>query len=508
MRATTVQTDVQAEHAEPTGPAPAEGRPLFLSESDCRDIARRLTRLSSGGGVTAIAVWSHWSGHVNWARNRLMTSGDVRNNYIRVSRDISGTTNGMLLINQMTDSALAAAAQKAERWARIFGDQDAEWDLSFKRDLPEEATTPHLFSEATYQLDAEHRANAAIALTKASAAAGMLSAGQIEVSAHSMAVIDSLGHMRYVPYTQASYSVTVRDPQARGSGWAGVDWPDWNRIDASKLTALALEKCLKSRNPVAVEPGRFTTILEAQAVGDFVATLMEAGTLSRSCAQYYCGQPTAFSSPQQLIMYEQLGMTNLGKKVVDERISIWSDPMDPEAGFVPFNPRRFDVDQGSELRDVEVFHSAPWIKNGVLTQLAYDRDFAITELGLGTGLPAEEGFRMSGGTTSVEDMIAGTKRGLLVTRFDHVQLLDDRSQLQRGFTRDGLWLVEDGKISKAVKNMVFTESILAALNNIESLGVPQRVFRPGMGRLTIPRPAYVPALRVRDFSFTSLADAV
>jgi predicted Zn-dependent protease len=495
-------------YADPNDALPSDARPRFLSEADCADIARRLTRLSSGGGITAVAVWSHWSGHVNWARNRLLTSGDVRNNYIRVSRNISGTSNGMLLINQMTDAALAAAAQKAERWARVLGEQDSEWDLAFKRDIPEEGTAPQLFRDATYQLDAEHRATAAVALTKTSAAAGMLSAGQIEVSAHSVAVIDSLGHVRYVPYTQASYSVTVRDPEARGAGWAGVDWLDWDRIDTTKLTSVALDKCLSSRNPVAVEPGHYTTILEPQSVSDFVSPLIERGTLDRGCAEYDCSWPTVFSGAQPMIIYEQLGMTKLGQKVMDERISIWSDPMDPDAGFVPFSPRRFDEYEGAALRDVEVFHPATWIKNGVVTQLAYDRDFAVTQLGQRNGLPAEGGFRMSGGTTSVEEMIASTERGLLVTRFTHMQTLDQVSQLQRGFTRDGLWLIEKGKISKAVKNMVFTESILAALNSVEFLGVPQRVYRPSNGRLTVPEPVIVPPLKIRDFSFTALADAV
>ena len=111
---------------------------------------------------------------------------------------------------------------------------------------------------------------------------------------------------------------------------------------------------------------------------------------------------------------------------------------------------------------------------------------------------------VTGETASVEEMVATTKRGVLVTRFWDVgplPPLDVRSVLLTGYTRDGLWLVEDGKISKAVKNFRFTESPLFVLNNVEQIGVPKRIFNPGC-------PVVVPALKVRDFSFTSLSDAV
>jgi predicted Zn-dependent protease len=117
---------------------------------------------------------------------------------------------------------------------------------------------------------------------------------------------------------------------------------------------------------------------------------------------------------------------------------------------------------------------------------------------------------MSGGETSMDEMIRSTRRGLVVTRFSNLRLLDQTgaSMLSTGLTRDGLWLVENGKINKAVKNFRFTESPLFMLNSIEQLGVPVPVFRPTRhegGKLT---PAIVPPLKVRDFSFTSTIDAI
>jgi predicted Zn-dependent protease len=108
---------------------------------------------------------------------------------------------------------------------------------------------------------------------------------------------------------------------------------------------------------------------------------------------------------------------------------------------------------------------------------------------------------MSGGTTTMDEMIATTKRGLLVTRFSNMDTVDFGSALYSGYTRDGLWLIENGKISKPVKNFRFTESPFFVFNQVEQVGEPVRVFRPHA-------PAIVPPIKVRDFSFTSLADAV
>jgi predicted Zn-dependent protease len=148
-----------------------------------------------------------------------------------------------------------------------------------------------------------------------------------------------------------------------------------------------------------------------------------------------------------------------------------------------------------------VYRRETWVESGELKQLPYDRRYAIETLGSPHGRPTPGAFRMSGGTTTVDDMIATTKRGLLVTRLFDVRVMDRASLLCTGYTRDGLWLIENGKVSKSVFNFRFTESPAFVLNNIEQLGVPQRIFSPGA-------PIVVPAMKVRDFSFTSLSDAV
>jgi len=167
--------------------------------------------------------------------------------------------------------------------------------------------------------------------------------------------------------------------------------------------------------------------------------------------------------------------------------------MDPECGFVPF-------DGGGEP-----YPAVTWIERGILRALAYDRGYGLTQLGIDAALPNSAAFSLRGDSpasaSTVEEMIANTARGILVTRLNQPRVLDIQSLLMNGNTRDGLWLIERGKVTKAIKNMRFTESPMFILNNVEAIGRPQRVFRPYA-------PAVVPPLMVRDFSFTGLVDAV
>jgi predicted Zn-dependent protease len=445
----------------------------FLSPEACAALLKRVARMAVGGGETWLALESTWTGNLRWARNQITTSGDVRNNDIQLSRAIRGA--GMTVrLDMLDDTDLQHAVRRAEHLLRLYRERP-ESDLY--DEYVEPALSPHIFFDSTYYLEADKRAEVMWRVVQPTIKAGMLAAGYIEVSAHGRTIQSSRAPARYYPYTLAQYSVTVRDPQGTGSGWAGVDWNDWTRIDAEKISAVALDKCLRSRNPVAVEPGRYTTILEPQAVCDLFRNVMLF--LRRVPSEE--GQPP-FNGPRQ-------GTTKLGQQILDPRITVSADPMDPELGFPPFSATG------------QVYHPVTWFDQGILANLSYDRRYGVTHLGINHGLANSYAFRMSGGTTTIDEMIQTTKRGILVTRFSNMHLVDRESLLYTGYTRDGLWLIENGKISKPIKNFKFTESPLFAFNSIEQLGVPVRVFHPDA-------PVVVPPVKVRDFSFTALADAI
>jgi predicted Zn-dependent protease len=452
--------------------------PKFLSQDASLRLAQRVMGFARGGGETSIQLYTEWNGHLRWARNRVSTTGDVLNVIVSVTRDIRGAS-ASYVVNQTDDTALQAAVQYAE------------WFLTTRptyQNIPEPTydepyLKPKIFSEATYGLDAAARSDAAQQLMAHAEEANTLSAGYIEAKAAGFGVYRSSGFNRYYPFTTAQYSVTVRDPKGTGSGWAGVDFSDWNRIDAPRLTAVALDKCLRSVNPVAVEPGRYTAILEPQAVADLLVPLLERA-LDRNSVEHGYG-PFAY----QTMGPGGVGVSKIGQQVFDRRVTLTADVMDPDLGWVPFDFTG------------EPYKPATWVKDGVLVDLAYRHRYATQHLGVDSPLLNRGAIRMSGGTATIDEMVASTERGLLVTRFDDINILDGSSMLLSGYTRDGLWLVEKGKIAKPVKNFRITESPMFVLNNIEQMGTPIRVFHPSA-------PMVVPPLKVQDFSFSALSDAV
>jgi predicted Zn-dependent protease len=490
-----VPVSLATEHTSPPFPASR-----FLSAEECKALIQRVEQFAEGGGETTVYLNSGWIGNLRWARNHIISSGDLRDNSVLVVRNVNGAS-GRSSINALDDRHLRLVVRRAER----IEEMQHEVAAPFRAGPPfiEGYLKPKIWFDSTYHQDAGERAALMERLVQPAAAAGVLAAGYLQVSAWGRSNMNK-DRLWYYPYTQAEYSVTVRMPDGSGSGWAGVDWSDWDRVNAEKLSQIALDKCLRSRNPVRIEPGRYTTILEPQAVGDLAMRLFSPAYLSRLNAEI--GDPfTTNDDPEfrknfQSPFQEGPGISKLGQQVIDPRLSVHSDCMDPDLGYPPFDNNWI------------VYKPVTWIKNGVLTNLIYGRQYAVEKLGLNTngihlwgsgGVTGSFHMTVQSETASIEEMIATTKRGILVTRFWGIPInaIDERSVLYTGYTRDGLWLIENGKISRAIKNFKFTESPLFMLNNIEQIGTPQRIYNPGY-------PIVVPALKVRDFSFTSLSDAI
>ena len=276
--------------------------------------------------------------------------------------------------------------------------------------------------------------------------------------------------------TNANFTLTVRTSDGTGSGWAGAEHNDASKVDFAGVSRRAIEKARLSRNPVAVEPGRYTVIFEPQAVGDICQLI-----------GFYADARATDEGRSPFV--KQGGGTKIGEKIMDERISIYADPFDPQILAQPFDGDGLPLGK-------QVF-----IENGVLKTLYYSRFWAQKKGVEPTGAPTS--FLMSGGSASVEDMIKSTERGILVTRLWYLREVDPRTILYTGLTRDGTFLIENGKISKAVKNFRFNDSPLFLLNNLEMIGQPVRLAGTEAGGAVV-----VPPLKVRDFNFTSLSDAV
>jgi predicted Zn-dependent protease len=324
------------------------------------------------------------------------------------------------------------------------------------------------------------RAVAARAVSEQARKADCIATGFIECRASANALANSKGLFAYDSSSVVTMTATVRTPDGTGSGWACSDGDTFADIDAQRVAATAVEKATKSRNPAAVEPGRYVTILEPTAAANLVQLIL--------------GSMQARAADEGRSFFSKAGGGNkIGLKVVDERVTILTDPADIASTNGGFDP------DGLPLEKVM------WIENGVVKNLVYDRFWAQKQ-GVQPTRAGGRSLRMLGGPTSTADMIKSTARGILVTRFWYIRAVDPRTILYTGLTRDGTFLIEDGKVTRPIKNFRFNESPIFFLNNLEAIGPTVRVNASenlGAGGAT-----YVPTLKVRDFTFSSLSDAV
>jgi predicted Zn-dependent protease len=443
----------------------------ILSQAESQAIVEKVVKMSQADAIS-VNVGSTVTNNVRFAANNVSTAGSVADIQIAVTSSF-GPKRATVVTNNTSDEALLAVVRQAEALAKLAPDDpEAMPNLG-----PQNIRSVTAAFPGTETLDSTALAQAAMTALEPSRRAGDLSAaGYLVVNTATNALGNNDKLFAYHKATNANYTVTVRTTDGTGSGWAGAEHPDWRQLDIAAVSARAIDKARLSRNPVAIEPGRYTVILEPQAVGDLVQ-LMGFYADARS------------SDEGRSPFTKQGGGNKIGEKIVDPRISIVADPFDPMVLSQPWDGDGLPLGKQT------------FIEKGVLRELYYSRFWAKKMNKQPTGAPTS--FIMTGGTTSVEDMIKSTPRGILVTRLWYLREVDPRTILYTGLTRDGTFLIENGKISKAIKNFRFNDSPLFMLNNVEALGRPVRLAGTEAGGAVV-----VPPIKVRDFNFTSLSDAV
>jgi len=443
-----------------------------MARAEAQAFLERVVKLSKADSISA-SLDGGYTGNIRFAANRISTAGGVATSELIVKSGY-GPKHAIVTTGDFSDAGIERAVRQSEAIAKLAPDDPDSMPL-----LPPQKyadVTAHF--DSTANLTAAERAAAAHTALDAAKTAGDLTAAGFIVAANTYnALATKTGLFAYHSATSVNYQLTVRTNDGTGSGWAGADHPDWKQIDFEAVSDTAVEKARASRKPVAVEPGRYTVILEPQATGDLVQLLayeLDARTADEG--------RSAFS--------KQGGGTKIGDKIVDSRVTLFSDPADPQLLGQPWN------DEGLPLgREV-------WIENGVLKQLEYTRFWAQKKNARANG-GGLRSVKLAGGDATTAQMISSTPRGILVTRLWYLRQVDPRTVLYTGLTRDGTFLIENGKVTKAVKNLRFNESPLFLLNNAELIGRSERVAGNESGGNTV-----FPALKVKDFDFTSLSDAV
>ena len=295
---------------------------------------------------------------------------------------------------------------------------------------------------------------------------------------------NSKGLFAYYQYAEASFILTCRTPDGAGSGWAGLTGvKDISRINAVELTEVAADKAIRSQKPRAIEPGRYTAILEPRANARLLSLMMglfNARTVEGPVGNYFTG-----SKP---------GTSKVGERLFSDAFTITSDVGNDILRQTPIGP------DGMAARPIT------WIEKGVLKNLFYDRTWAGRQKREPTPTSTNMSLVMEGTDTSVEDIIKTTKRGLLVTFFWYIRPVDQPSLLNTGMTRDGLFLIENGEITGPVQNFRWNMSPLVAYNNITAVGRPVPIHTGES--YDGPGTALVPPVRIEDFFMTSISPAV
>lgn len=454
---------------------------LVLTRAECEDIVQRGLKLSKADACR-ISIGSTYQTNLRFADNQMSTSGISDDASITIS-SVVGKKRASVSTNDVSPEGLARAVAQSEALARLSPDDP---ELMPELGAQTYASIPAWF-DSTASLSADDRAKAALtALEPARRANDLTVAGFIDCSASATALGTSAGLFAYHRSTGANYTLTVRTSDGTGSGWIGADENDFAKIDFRGIATRAIEKSRASRNPQAIEPGRYMVIFEPQAVSDLIGSVR--GAMNARAAEEG-RSPFSVRGPNG-------NGTKLGERIMDARVTLVTDPADPQILGAPF-----DGDGLPQGRQV-------WVENGVLKQLAYTRYWAQRKGvaptgggggGFGGGGGGGGGLKMVGGDSSIEAMIAATERAVLVTRLWYLRAVDNRTLVYTGLTRDGTFLVENGKVSRSIKNFRFNDSPLFVLNNLEAVGQSVRVAEGG---------AVMPALKARDFSFTSLSDAV
>ncbi len=410
-------------------------------------------------------------GNVRYARNEVSTSGSLINKNL-VVQSAFGKRVGTATIDEFDDASLEKVVRRSEELAQL-APENPEYVgvLSSQQYLKSNG-----FFDSTANVNPAARADAvakSLALTRSQQ---LTAAGFLEDRRGYSAMMNSKGLFAYYPSTVVNYSLTVRTEDGKGSGYASRGYSDFTKLDTVAATKIAMQKASGSATAKAIEPGKYTVILEPAAA----VVLLE---------NLFFGLDARSADEGRSFLSKPGGKSKLSEKIVDERVQIYSDPTHPE---LPASPWSGDGRPQEKIN---------WIEKGVIKNLYYSRFWAQKQSV--KAVPQPNNVIMAGSNQSLEDLIKSTPKGILVTRLWYIREVDPQTLLLTGLTRDGTFFIENGKIKYPVKNFRFNESPVIMLNNLEALGTPERVVS---GESDINY--LIPPLKIRDFTFTSLSDAV
>jgi predicted Zn-dependent protease len=442
----------------------------IYTEEQARAILDKVIKLCKADQCTASLTGSV-DGNVRFALNNISTSGIVDNTELAVEVAY-GKRVGTATINEFDDASLERVVRRAEELAKL-APENPEFMPAIGKQTYKASPT---FSASTAAITPEFRAQVAADSIAPCKAEKLIAAGFLEDGQNFVAFANSNGNFGYQRGTKFDYTCTVRTEDGRGSGWVARNVKDADEFKADADIRIAMRKATESADAKALEPGKYTVILEPAAAAGLISFMMNFFDARQA------DEGRSFLSKKG-------GGNKIGEQVYDPRVQISADPWDPRAPAMPWD------EEGLPREKMDI------VKDGKIAALQYSRYWAQKQGQRAVGQPGN--LLMAGGDKSTAQLVASTDRGILVTRTWYIRMVDPQTVLLTGLTRDGTFYIENGKIKHPVKNFRFNESPVIMLNNIEELGRPVRVS-DGDGSFVM----MIPAMKLRDFTFTSLSDAV
>jgi len=436
----------------------------ILSKEEAQAILKKVLSYSKADACE-VSLGGSDGGNIRYARNAVSTAGQISVMSLAVSSTF-GKKTGTATINEFDDASLQKVVKRAEELAMLAPENPEYMPPLGPQTFAESAT----FNEKTAAITPDTRAEMVGKSLSVSKAANLEAAGFLENATRFNSIMNSKGLFAYNKSTDVSFSVTVRNQEGTGSGYVDKNYNDLDKMDTLALSKIAAGKATKSAGAKAIEPGKYTVILEPLAASDIIENMFR-GFDARSADE------------GRSFMSKKGGGTRLGEQLFSENVNIYSDPLNPELPSATWD------------RDGLPIKRTQWVQNGVVKNLSYSRYWA-SQKGV-QPLPFGRSIVIEGGNQSLEDLIKSTEKGILVTRFWYIRSVDPQTLLLTGLTRDGTFYIENGEIKFPLKNFRFNESPVIMLNNVEALGKP---VSTGTGM--------VPPMKIRDFTFTSLSDAV
>ncbi|WP_080239501.1 TldD/PmbA family protein [Spirosoma rigui] len=443
---------------------------IILTESEAKALLQKVLSYSKADECE-VNLLGEERGNLRYARNEVSTSGSLINKNL-VVQSAFGKKVGVATVDEFDDASLEKAVRRSEELARLAPENPEHVGVLG----PQQYMKSTGFFDSTATISPDKRAEAVDKSLQLARAANLTAAGFLEDQYGFNAMMNSKGLFAYYPSTNVNFTLTVRTPDGKGSGYVARGYSDVSKLDTEAATRIAMQKAKGSAEARAIEPGKYTVILEPTAA----VVLLE---------NLYYNMDARSADEGRSYFSKSGGKSRLGDKIVDERVTIYSDPANPDLPAAPWSG------------DGRPQEKTMWIEKGVVKNLSYSRYWAQKQGK--KAIPSPNNVIMAGGTATLEDMIKSTQRGILVTKLWYIREVDPQTILLTGLTRDGTFYIENGKIKHPVKNFRFNESPVIMLNNLETLGKPERVLSTESNQSYL-----VPPMKIREFTFTSLSDAV